>query len=300
MSMKYNQMCDETVEVAYVFGGAGYIGYELCKELARKYNSVVCLDVNEEVFPEENITHYPFDILKSNSLPDDFAQGAHVYYLSGLSDLNEGASNPVRTVELNILGLTRVLSLLVNFQNVQFFYFSSIYADGLVGSFYGASKEAAENYIKIFAKQNSNLSYNILRLGSVYGGRVDERNGLYKIALAALRGDEKWYFGDPNTSRDYIHVLDLCAATISLCAAGASERTYLVTGNRKYKIEEVCYLLEEIIEAPHLTRVEPKYSLGHYVKTPYRLSEKPMVIYLNETIDFGWALREYLENLKNV
>ena len=57
---------------------------------------------------------------------------------------------------------------------------STIYVYSLDGNFYRCSKQAAESFIEEYNRL-FNLDYTILRYGSIYGPRSDNRNGLYKI-----------------------------------------------------------------------------------------------------------------------
>ena len=63
---------------------------------------------------------------------------------------------------------------------------SSIYANSSQGGFYRVSKQSSElmtaEYSKVF-----NLSFTILRFGSIYGPRSNLNNGLLKIVYDAIK-----------------------------------------------------------------------------------------------------------------
>ena len=62
---------------------------------------------------------------------------------------------------------------------------SSIYADSSQGGFYRVSKQSSELMTSEFGKVY-NLSFTILRFGSIYGPGSDLKNGLLKIVYDAI------------------------------------------------------------------------------------------------------------------
>lgn len=299
MNTKFKQMSNKDKQTAYVFGGSGYIGYELCRVLSKQFDIVTNLDIESRKFEQDNIKFQRFDILDASDPSDVIGEYANVYYLAGLSDLNEGVRSPVKTASMNILALVKILESLSALKHINFFYFSSVYAEGQIGSFYGVSKQAAENYLKEFGSQYPHFKFDIFRLGSVYGGAVDKRNGLYKIAAAALKGEDKWYNGSPITARDYVHVSDVCHKIAQISKEGAKNKTYLITGNEKIKVADVCSLIEESLGLEHANRISDERYLGHYVQTPYRVPEPPIRLTLEQSTDFSWAINDFLNRVKN-
>ena len=129
----------------------------------------------------------------------------YVYNFAGIADLDYGASQPIKSVEQNILATVNMLNLCRKYKIKRFVYASTIYVYSSKGGFYRCSKQAAENYIEEFNKKFK-INYTILRYGSLYGPGASPNNGLSKIILNSIKRKKIIYEGGPNTIREYIHV----------------------------------------------------------------------------------------------
>ena len=63
---------------------------------------------------------------------------------------------------------------------------STIYVYSDLGSFYRVSKQACEKIIEEYQRE-FNISYTILRYGSLYGPRSNKTNGIYNMLFQALK-----------------------------------------------------------------------------------------------------------------
>ena len=123
------------------------------------------------------------------------------------------------------------------------------------GAPYGASKAAAEIYIRLWARKD-NLPHTICRLGNVYGPRQrgDGEAGVVAIFATRLNDNEPmtlYGFGEP--TRDYVHVSDVARAlTDSIGIAG----TYNIATGTETSVREVFDLARSAV--PNSTSGEPE------------------------------------------
>ena len=61
-----------------------------------------------------------------------------------------------------------------------------------------------------------NLSFTILRFGSIYGPGSDLKNGLLKIVYDAISKKKLIYRGTDKALRSYIHVEDAAKASVDI------------------------------------------------------------------------------------
>ena len=122
------------------------------------------------------------------------------------------------------------------------------------GAPYGASKAAAEIYVRLWARKD-NLPHTICRLGNVYGPRQrgDGEAGVVAI-LAARLNDNKpmtlYGFGEP--TRDYVHVSDVARALTDSCGTVG---TFNIATGTETSVREVYTLVRSAV--PNSTCGEP-------------------------------------------
>jgi UDP-glucose 4-epimerase len=87
----------------------------------------------------------------------------------------------------------------------RFVFASTVYVYSESGSFYRASKQAAERFVEAYYERYG-LPFSVLRYGSLYGRRADQRNGIYRLLKQALEQRTIAYEGSAEAMREYIHV----------------------------------------------------------------------------------------------
>lgn len=206
-----------------VTGGAGYVGAHVCKELARRGYIPVVFDNfstgHEDFvrFPEGGPPRLVEGDIRN---PDDIdtamysASPSAVIHCAALATVNE--ENAIENYyEHNIAGTLNVLCAMRK-RNVKRIVYVSTGAGH--ESLYGSTKRMAERLITQFYLKHG-ITYGILRLQNVAGaspdGDIGERHEpeTHLVANACLvaagKKDKLTVYGDGNTSRDYVHVMDV-------------------------------------------------------------------------------------------
>src|SRR5690606_22134189 len=126
-------------------------------------------------------------------------------------------------------------------------------------SFYGASKMAAEVYLKLIERQTS-MSVASVRPANIYGPWQDPHGEAGVVAIFArrmLRGDEVTVFAPGTDTRDYIYVSDVVDAMVRAAMADTGEMAVVGTGVETSTIDlframakETGYELEPVMGPP--------------------------------------------------
>ena len=115
------------------------------------------------------------DVLDAEKLNASIEGSEVVYNFAAIADLNQALKQPLKTVNINILGNLNVMAACHTHGVKRFIYASTVYVYSREGGFYRCSKQASEAYIEEYQKIYG-LDYTILRYGSLYGPRADETN----------------------------------------------------------------------------------------------------------------------------
>ena len=152
-------------------------------------------------------------------------------------------------------------------------YASTIYVFSKQGGFYRCSKQSAEHYVEEY-QQTCGLEYSILRYGSLYGPRSDSSNGLFRIVKQALETGKIQYEGNPESVREYIHVLDAAHASVLALDSMYANESVILTGSQPMKVLELLKMLSEIMGLTESIECLDETYDGHYVRTPYAYQPK--------------------------
>ena len=145
-----------------VIGGSGFIGSHTADILSQKGASVTILDNVESSWLRSDQKMVVGNVMDSNILAPAMKGIDCIYYFSGISDIDEARLNPYNTIEVNIMGLTKVLESAVDNKVKKFVYASTMYVYSTYGSFYRASKQASEIIIEAY-HESFGLDYVLLR-----------------------------------------------------------------------------------------------------------------------------------------
>ncbi|MGD0807304.1 MAG: NAD(P)-dependent oxidoreductase [Anaerolineales bacterium] len=284
--------------ISVVTGGSGFLGSHLADELASRGHEVV-------VYDQQPSATLPLDQKQVIGGLDDFdllcrtIDGAdYVYHYAALSDLNKARDLPRETVKANVEGTVNVLEAARRAKVKRFVFSSTIYVYSSKGSFYRASKQACEAYIEEYQRRYG-LEYTVLRFGSLYGPRADESNGLYRLLREAARTGKIRYYGEPEDSREYIHVADAARLSADILAPEYANEHLIITGHYPMRARDLFTMFSEIIGR----EVQVEYARSdhpdlHYRITPYQFHPRVgKKLTSNLYVDFGQGILQVLEQI---
>jgi UDP-glucose 4-epimerase len=285
---------------ALVTGGSGFLGSHIADELSDRGYHVLIMDRSPSPWLRDDQEILIGDILDPGDVQRAVEGVDCVFHLAGFSDLNAARTQPQATARLNVEGTINVLTASSEAGVRRFLFASTVYVYSREGGFYRCSKQACEEYIEEFGR-TSGLEYTILRYGSLYGPRSDERNGVYRLLLQALRGEAIHHHGTPDDTREYIHVEDAARLSVDALEDRFANQHLVLTGQHPMRIRDLFTMFSEIL-GQHVT-VEYQEAKGqrngHYTVTPY--SFQPRVgrkLTTNLSVDMGQGILQILEELQ--
>ena len=214
------------VRCAVVTGSSGFIGSHLVERLNSDGVSVVGLDSSPPKIPNPTGTQFlGVDVRDYDSVTGALSevQPEVVFHLAGQPSPAVSMRDPIVDIELNVLGTVNVARAAVSLGVQRFVFFST--GGAMYGeperlpvdddtppaphSVYGASKLAAEHYLRVLA-QHGGLEVSVLRPGHVYGSNAREGpDGEYEEQVAnfawrMIRDEPVQIVGDGSQRLDYV------------------------------------------------------------------------------------------------
>jgi UDP-glucose 4-epimerase len=283
---------------AVVFGGSGFIGSHVADKLTEKKYDVKIFDLKESPHLKRNQEMIIGDIRDAAAVGKALKGCDYVYNFAGIANLDDASTRPVDTVNENILGNTIILGASVKEKIKRFVYASTIYVYSDSGGFYRCSKQAAELYIEEFNRKYG-LNYTILRFGTVYGSRADERNSVYRYLKQALTEGKITGYGTGDEIREYINVKDVANACVEILSKEFENKHIILTGHNPMKFRDMLETIREILN--DRVKIELRPPIGgrnHYSITPYSFIPKIGEKYFSRThVDLGQGLLECLHEI---
>ncbi len=237
-----------------VTGGAGFIGSNLCQELAKGGAHVVILDdlstgkkENIESLLGERVSFVQGSVVDLPLLQELFQNIDTVFHLAALASVPQSLENPLAPHQVNLTGTLNVLiSARDNgVRHVVYSSSSSVYGDSPVSpktedlppdpqSPYAATKLGGEYYCSVFGRVY-NMSVVSLRYFNVFGPRQSAES-IYATVVPAFvsrffKGKPPIIFGDGEQTRDLIFVADVVAANVKAAESNISGIFNIGTGN---------------------------------------------------------------------
>jgi UDP-glucose 4-epimerase len=284
--------------VSVVTGGSGFLGSHLADELACRGHAVIVYDRK----PSDSL---PPDQKQVIGGLDDFEllcrtmEGADtIYHYAALSDLNAARDKPRETVQVNVAGTVNVLEAARLAKVKRIIFASTIYVYSSEGSFYRASKQACEAYIEEYQRRYG-LEYTVLRFGSLYGPRADDSNGVYRLLREAARTGKIRYVGEPDDSREYIHVSDAARLSVDILAPEYANQHLVITGHYPMRARDLFTMFSEILGREiKVEYTRPENPDMHYRITPYQFHPRAgKKLTSNLYVDFGQGILQVLEQI---
>jgi len=280
-----------------VTGGAGFIGSNLCEELLRLGNEVVCFD-NFATGKKDNIikflenpnfTFIKGDIRKLEDCLKATKDMDYVLHQAALGSVPRSIKDPITSNEVNVSGFLNML-LASRDNGVKRFVYaasSSTYGDSesmpkvedVIGkplSPYAITKYVNELYADIFSK-----TYGLETIGLRYFnvfGRKQDPNGAYaavipKFVSQLMKGESPVINGDGNYSRDFTYIDNVIQANLlSLVTTNekAINTVYNVAYGDRNTLNDLMKYLKE-----YLSEFDSKISTIEVIYGPTRSGDIP-------------------------
>lgn len=282
---------------ACVFGGSGFLGSHVADALTDRGYDVRIFDMQPSPYLQDVQGMIVGSILDKEAVNQAINGCDVVYNFAGIADIDQAKDLPIKTVEINILGNTIILDACKTHDVKRFVFASSVYVYSDSGSFYRSSKQACELIIENF-HETYGLQYTILRYGSLYGPRSDERNWIFRILRQAITEAKITREGDGEELREYIHVEDAARCSVDILSEEFENEYVILTGYQQLKIKTVMIMIQEMLGNRIELEFLPSKSNVHYEITPYsftpRIAKK---LVSGHYLDMGQGLLQCLKDI---
>lgn len=292
---------------AFVTGGEGFLGRYIVKELVKLGHDAVVYDLESskkarvKTDSGSNLEYIKGNILDFKKLCKAINSCDYVFHTAAIADLDKARSIPKQTMEVNVMGTINCLEAARLSGVKRFLLASSVYTSGNWGSFYRVSKKAGEDLCKTY-HQEFGLDYTIVKYGSLYGREANHWNFIYGVCKSILTTREYSYMSSKESEREYIYILDAARETVRIALDKQFEnRTVLITGHQRMKVEEFFNMLKEIIGHDIKINYTPEEQHRHYVITPYSFdseSDIPLRVNLSTYVDISEGILDCLREVK--
>lgn len=262
-----------------VTGGAGFIGYHLCKRLLDEGHTVICIDnlisgSENNVKPFEKNKNYAFlkyDVI--NPLPEDLLAD-FVFHLASPASPNHHSrvsyhALPMETMMVNTQGTHNLLEFaLKNKARFLFTSTSEAYGDPLEHpqketyrgnvsttgprSVYDESKRFGETLCAYY-QRDKGLDVRIARIFNTYGPNmlVEDKRMMVEFILEALKGNPITVFGDGKQTRSLCFVEDTVDGLMKLMFKdGLSGEVVNIGAEDEHAVLEYAQIVKELISSP--------------------------------------------------
>ncbi len=279
-----------------VIGGAGFIGSHTSDELTARGHKVKILDQVESLWLKDSQEMIIGDYLDKDLLNKSMQDIDTVYNFAGIADIGEASDLRQETIKTNIIGASMAIEAMINNNVKRLVYSSSMYVYSDKGSFYRASKQAAEILIESYSEK-FDIDYTILRYGSLYGSRSQNWNGIKKFIVEILNENKVNYSGSGEEVREYINVIDAAKLSVDVLNNDFINKAVIITGQQSLKVKDLFKIIFEILGKKENVIYEHDIQINdHYGNTPYRFSPKTAKkIVPHEFTDLGQGLLDLIE-----
>jgi UDP-glucose 4-epimerase len=278
-----------------VTGGSGFLGSHIVDALILENHEVVLFDQFESSYKNEGASFVEGSINDEDAILS-VAEGCDViYHFAAIADIGKALSDPIRTMQVNVMGTLNVLEAARKNNISRFIFASSIYVYSSQGAFYRTSKRTCEQLIEDYNSQFG-LNYTILRFGSLYGPRADDSNSVHQLITEALNTNSMSYLGTGAELREYLHITDGAAAAVQMLDSEFENQIIHLTGHERMTTLNMMEMIAEIIGSNVSINVNAGDMTGHYFQTPYSYTPKlGKKLVRSLYIDIGLGLLDLIE-----
>lgn len=256
-----------------VFGGSGFLGSHVCDKLSDYGHKVTLFDLCESSWLQKKQEMIIGNILDESTVEKSIKGMDAVYNFAGHADLDTASTDPRETTRQNLIGNLNIIEACIKHKVKQYIYASSIYVYSESGGFYRCSKQASEIYLEEYHRKYA-LNYTILRYGSLYGTRADERNSIYKYLQKAMSSNTMDVDATGDEMREYIHVNDAAKLSIKVLDSIFYNKRFIITGHQAIPLKQLFQMIEEILKKRLNINFKIQKQNDHYNLTPYSFVPK--------------------------
>ncbi len=280
-----------------VFGGSGFLGSHVADALSDSGYEVVLFDCKASPYLRDGQKMIVGDILDENNVEKAVQGCQYVYNFAAIADIDEASQKPLDTVRINILGNSIILEAARKANIDRFLFASSLYVYSKAGSFYRSTKQACEllieNYSEIY-----NVPFTILRYGTLYGPRADEKNFIFQVIRQALTEGKVIREGDGEEIREYIHIYDAARLSVEILSESFNNKYVIITGDRQMKVKDLLTMVKEIFNNKISIEYKPSTESQHYEITPYSFAPRMARKVVGKTyLDMGQGILEFIHDM---
>ena len=285
---------------AVVLGGSGFVGSHVADALTNAGIETTIFDINLSEYKNDRQIFIQGSILDQDLVAKAIEGKDYVYHLAGQADIGVSFDSPKETLSLNILGTINILESCRKHKTERFVFASTVYVYSDLGGFYRASKQSCEIIIEEYQK-NFGIDYTILRYGSLYGPRADEKNLIHRIIKQAILEKMIQIGYGSKEKRDYIHVYDAARMSIDILSQNYKNNHVMLTGYQQISRGELLNIINEMLGGDikvEIIQPECDGPHGHYKFTPYVF--KPQVskkLVSSEYLEFGQGILNCMEEI---
>lgn len=274
-----------------VTGGAGFIGGNFVQYMVKKYEhyQIYHLDAltyagdltkHRDSEKKENYHFIKADITDRNLIFSTFKNEkfTHVVHFAAESHVDRSIADPEIFVRTNVLGTQVLLEAAKQYGVKKFIHVSTdeVYGelDFDTSSFftedtplkpnspYSASKASSDLLVRAYF-ETYGLPINITRCSNNYGPFQFPEKLIPLTILRVLNNEKVPVFGHGQNIRDWLHVLDHCAAIDLILHQGANGEVYNIGGhNERTNIEVIKTIINFLGKSEELIEFVPD-RLGH-------------------------------------
>lgn len=223
-----------------VTGGSGFIGSHVVDKLIDAGHDTRILDIKEP--HRKDVDFYSGDICSIKDVTTAIKNINVVYHLAAFSNIDLVKANPLKMIELNIMGTAIVLEAARKQGVKRFILASSVFVYGRGGHLYTTAKITSEMLCKDYQKLYG-VPYTILRLATVYGPRSRNVDVISIFVKNAMEGKGLTVNGGGRQVRNFIYVEDLAEGCAAALNKTAENKTYVLCGSQNTSIIELAELI---------------------------------------------------------
>lgn len=252
-----------------ITGGCGFVGANLIRKLLGNGHEVTVLDNlsrgNPDYLNGLDVTIVEADIRDIDASKKAFEGIDKVVHLAAFGSVVESVDDPIANFDINVKGTLNILALAKQY-NVSKLVFSST-GGALIGnakppvnesslpkpiSPYGAGKLCCEAYCNAYS-QSYGLNTICLRFANVYGPFSQHKQGVInKFVDNIINNKPLIIYGDGSSTRDYIHVSDLCnGITLALENNNVQNEVLHIASGKETSLKELADMFLKIAGKPN-------------------------------------------------